>query len=65
MAVLKSKDRAKLSKSQFCMPDRKYPVPDRAHAANALARAKQQGVYDDVKPCVCDKYPDLPACKED
>ncbi len=43
MAKLTSKQRAKLPKSDFGMPgDRKYPMPDRSHAANAKARAQQQ-----------------------
>ena len=34
---------SKLKKSQFGLPGkRKYPMPDRAHAANAKGRAKQQ-----------------------
>jgi len=42
MARLKSKRRRKLKKSQFALPgSRKYPVHDRAHAANAKARATQ------------------------
>jgi hypothetical protein len=36
-------NRAKLKKSQFGLPgERKYPMPDAKHAANAKARAKQQ-----------------------
>lgn len=42
MAVLHAKQRNKLAKSQFAGPDRSYPIPDAAHAQNALARAKQQ-----------------------
>lgn len=43
MAKLKSKRRRKLKKSQFGLPgSRKYPMHDRAHAANAKARATQQ-----------------------
>jgi hypothetical protein len=35
--------RSKLKKSQFGLPGkRKYPMPDREHAANAKGRAKQQ-----------------------
>ncbi len=35
--------RSKLKKSQFGLPGkRKYPMPDRKHAANAKGRAKQQ-----------------------
>lgn len=43
MAKLKAKRRNKLRKSQFGLPgSRKYPMHDRAHAANAKARATQQ-----------------------
>lgn len=34
--------RKKIPKSKFGMPgEKKYPMPDRAHAANAKARASQ------------------------
>ena len=43
MAKLTTKKRKKLSSSVFGMPgERKYPIPDRSHAANAKARAQQQ-----------------------
>lgn len=43
MAVLKAKARKKLSKTQFALPSqRAYPIFDKAHARNALARAAQQ-----------------------
>ena len=49
MAVLKAKARKKLKKSQFGMPgSRKYPMPDRAHAANAKARATQQAAKGNI-----------------
>ena len=42
MAELKSSTRNKLAGSTFGLPgSRKYPMPDRAHAANAKARATQ------------------------
>ncbi len=42
MAKLSSKSRSKLPKSDFGMPgEKKYPMPDKAHAANAKARATQ------------------------
>jgi hypothetical protein len=42
MAVLKAKARNKLKASQFGLPgERKYPVNDKSHAANAKARATQ------------------------
>jgi hypothetical protein len=43
MAKLSARRRKSLKKSQFGLPgSRKYPMPDRAHAANAKARARQQ-----------------------
>ena len=43
MAELSEKKRDKLKASQFGLPEeRKYPMPDKAHAANAKARATQQ-----------------------
>lgn len=42
MADLSTKKRKALPASKFAGPDRSYPVPDRAHAANAKARATQQ-----------------------
>lgn len=42
MAILKTKRRNALPDSTFGMPkERKYPMPDRSHAANAKARATQ------------------------
>ena len=41
MATLTTKKRKSLPKSDFAGPDRSYPVNDRAHAANAKARATQ------------------------
>lgn len=43
MSKLSSKERDSLPKSEFGEPgERKYPMPDRSHAANAKARASQQ-----------------------
>jgi hypothetical protein len=43
MATLSEKKRDSLKESQFGLPDeRKYPMPDKAHARNAKARAAQQ-----------------------
>lgn len=41
MAKLTTKKRNKLPDSSFAGPDRSYPVFDKAHAANAKARATQ------------------------
>lgn len=43
MSTLTSKGRNHLQSSEFGLPgERKYPMPDAAHAANAKARATQQ-----------------------
>lgn len=43
MVKLTTKRRNDLKKSVFGLPgERKYPIPDRAHAINAKARATQQ-----------------------
>ena len=43
MAELTEKKRKSLKPSQFGLPDeKKYPMPDKAHAGNAKARASQQ-----------------------
>lgn len=41
VAKLTSNARKALPKSAFAGPNRSFPVPDRAHAANAKARAAQ------------------------
>ena len=42
MAKLKAAARKKIPSSEFGLPGkRKYPMPDKAHAANAKARATQ------------------------
>lgn len=42
MAKLSSKSRNSLPKSDFGLPgEKKYPMPDKSHAANAKARATQ------------------------
>jgi hypothetical protein len=43
MANLSEKKRDSLPNSKFGLPEeRKYPMPDKAHARNAKARASQQ-----------------------
>lgn len=63
-APLSSKSRSNLPASAFVFPsDRRYPIHDRAHAANALSRSKGKSEEATVRKAVCRKYPDLPACK--
>ena len=43
MATLTEKKRDKIPDSKFGLPEEhKYPMPDKAHARNARARASQQ-----------------------
>ena len=41
MSELKAKARAKLPEKAFAGPGKSYPIPDKAHASNAEARASQ------------------------
>ncbi len=71
MAKLSSKDRKKVAKKDFGVPSKapgsgSYPMPDRSHASNALARVSQHGSSKEkaqVRAKACSKYPDLPSCK--
>lgn len=43
MAKLDLSQRKGMSSNEFALPsERKYPIPDKSHAANAKARASQQ-----------------------
>jgi len=65
---LTTQARNKLKPKQFVFPDdRRYPIHDRSHAANALARVSQFGTSDEknkVRKVVCERYPDLPYCQK-
>lgn len=41
MGKLDTAERKALPAKEFAGPDRSYPVPDKSHARNALARAKE------------------------
>jgi hypothetical protein len=60
---LTSKDRKKLSKKSFALPGkRKYPIPDKAHARNALARVAQHGTSAEkktVRQAVKKRFPSI------
>lgn len=68
MAKLKAKSRKKLPKTAFAYPSqRKYPIHDRAHARNALARAAQKktmGSYAHVAAAVRRRYPGMAVGKK-
>jgi hypothetical protein len=72
MARLTAKDRQRLPSSSFALPGKgegkggkgsgSYPIPDRSHAANALARVSQHGSSSEkarVRAKVHAKYPDM------
>lgn len=42
MAKLTARGRKRMSASKFALSGKRYPIHDRAHAANAKARATQQ-----------------------
>ena len=51
MGLLTYKARAQIPADEFGMPkQRKYPMPDKAHAANAKARATQQVKAGNLSP---------------
>ncbi|MDT4911689.1 MAG: hypothetical protein QOC66_817 [Pseudonocardiales bacterium] len=58
-----TKKRKKLSKKMFALPGkRKYPIPDKAHARNALARVSQNGTPAEqkkVKAAVRKRFPSI------
>ncbi|HET7474656.1 MAG TPA: DUF6582 domain-containing protein [Dermatophilaceae bacterium] len=58
-----AKNRKKLKRKSFALPDeRKYPIPDKAHARNALARVAQHGTKEEqkkVRKAVEKRYPSL------
>src|SRR5690349_19371197 len=58
-----TKERKKLSKKSFALPGkRKYPIPDKAHARNALARVAQHGTpaaQTQAEAAVRKRYPSL------
>lgn len=66
---LSTKDRKKLSKKSFALPGkRKYPIPDKAHARNALARVAQNGTPKEqkkVKAAVKKRFPSIGRKKKD
>lgn len=65
MANLTAKMRNNLPNSAFAIPSqRAYPIMDRTHAIDALARVKVNGTPQEkaqVRAAVKRRYPDLPS----
>ena len=69
MAILRAADRKRLPSSSFALPGKgegkngkgsgSYPIPDRSHAANALARSSGKPEAAAVRRKVMAKYPGM------
>jgi hypothetical protein len=67
MAKLTAAARKRIPKSSFAIPSKKpesgsYPIPDKSHARNALARVSQHGSPAEkakVRAAVHRKYPSI------
>jgi len=63
MAKLTAAGRKKIKKKNFALPEKKkYPIQDRVHAQNALARVSQFGTPAEkaqVRKRVHKKYPSM------
>jgi hypothetical protein len=69
MAKLSAKTKQSLPKSDFALPGKgtgkkgagpgSYPIPDRSHAQNALARSSGKAVAPQVRAKVAAKFPGL------
>ncbi len=64
MAKLTSADRKSLPKQDFAVPSKapksgSFPIPDKSHAQNALARSAGKPVAGQVKAAVKRKFPNM------
>lgn len=62
MAKLTTKARKAIPSKEFALPGRRYPIEDKAHARNALARVSQFGSSAEkakVRGAVHEKYPSM------
>lgn len=75
MAKLSASDRKKIPASDFAIPSKagspkakaksgNYPIQDRSHAANALARSSGKPEAAQVRAAVKRKYPDMGKAKK-
>lgn len=66
MAKLTGTQRKRLSERSFAIPEeRKYPINDRSHAANALSRASGKPVEARVRAAVRKRFPDMGKSSKD
>jgi hypothetical protein len=59
MAKLTAKARKAIPKKDFALPGGRYPIEDKSHARNALARASGKLIESKVRAKVHAKYPDI------
>lgn len=62
MAKLTTRERKNLPKQDFALSGGRYPIEDKSHARNALARVSQHGTpaeKAEVRAKVHRKYPDI------
>lgn len=63
MGKITSNGRKRMKSSTFALPkERKFPIPDAAHARNALSRVSQHGSPSEVKrvkAAVHKKFPSI------
>ncbi|MDE2233752.1 MAG: hypothetical protein KGJ90_06655 [Patescibacteria group bacterium] len=59
MTKLTSQARKEIPKKDFAGPDKSYPIEDKNHARNALARSSGKAVHAEVVKKVERKYPDI------
>lgn len=59
MAKLTAETRNAIPGNEFAGPDRSYPIEDKSHARNALARASGKPIEARIRSAVHRKYPDI------
>lgn len=59
MAKLTAAARNRIPAKDFAGPKRSYPIEDKSHARNALARSSGKSVAGRVRRAVARKYPGL------
>lgn len=59
MGILSAEARKKLPGKDFAVAGRRFPIPDKAHARNALARASGKPEQAQVSSAVHRKFPGI------
>ena len=59
MAKLTTEERKEIPKKDFAVKGGKYPIEDKSHARNALARSSGKAVHEEVEEKVKRKFPSI------